>query len=59
MKSYDIVTYHPNDAGACSSNNGNESINRVVKAEDTLRKLLPLSEFLIGSFITSFDESCA
>ena len=49
VESYDIVTYHPNDAGACSSNNGNESINRVVKAEDTLRKLLPLSEFLIGN----------
>jgi hypothetical protein len=40
---------HPNDAGSCSTNNGNESINRVVKAEDTLRKLLPLSEFLIGN----------
>lgn len=29
-----------------STNNGNESQNRVVKAEDTLRQLLNISQFL-------------
>ena len=28
---------HPNDAGSTSNNNGNESINGVIKTEDTLR----------------------
>jgi hypothetical protein len=39
---------HPNNAGSCSTNNGNESINKVIKLQDTLRKLLPMSEFLLG-----------
>ena len=40
---------HPNNAGSCSSNNGNEAINGVIKRQDTLRELLPLTTFLLVS----------
>ena len=30
---------HPNDAGSTSNNNGNESVNGVIKREDTYVKL--------------------
>ena len=39
---------NPNDAGSCSTNNGNEGCNAVIKSQDTFRKLLPLSRFLLG-----------
>jgi hypothetical protein len=41
---------HPNDAGSTSNNNGNESINGVIKAEDTLRNLLSLNAFMAVAF---------
>ena len=39
---------HPNNAGSCSRNNGQESCNGVIKKQDTLRELLALSQFLLG-----------
>jgi hypothetical protein len=39
--------HHPNNAGSCSTNNGNESVNGVIKKQDTLRRLLPLATFLL------------
>ena len=37
---------NPNNIGAPSTNKGNESINRVIKDQDTFRNLLDLSTFL-------------
>jgi hypothetical protein len=37
---------HPFNAGAPSTNNGNEGCNGSIKLEDTLRNLLPLFTFL-------------
>jgi uncharacterized protein YneR len=37
---------HPNNAGSTSNNNGNESVNGLIKREDTLRNLLSLSSFM-------------
>ena len=41
---------HPHNVGAPSTNNGNESINGVIKKEDTLRSLLDLNTFLVTCF---------
>ncbi len=37
---------HPNNAGSTFNNNGNESVNGLIKREDTLRNLLSLSSFM-------------
>ena len=41
---------HPNDAGSTSNNNGNESINGIIKTEGTLRNLLSLNAFMSVAF---------
>ena len=41
---------HPHNAGSISTNNGNESINGLIKREDTLRNLLSLNAFMSVAF---------
>jgi len=41
---------NPNNAGSTSNNNGNESINGLIKREDTLRNLLSLNSFIAVAF---------
>ncbi len=38
---------HPNNVCSCSTNNGNESINNVIKKEDTFRELLSFNQFKV------------
>ena len=49
---------HPNNVGAPSTNNGNESINGVIKKENTFRELLSLGHFHVVTFrmITKFSK---
>jgi hypothetical protein len=47
---------YPNNAGSPSTNNGNEGCNGVLKAEDTMRELLPLQTFLLGKNYTTYSK---